>query len=163
MSGWWNNLWKAKLFADGLNVTHQTTEGSFAFAGGIKVGTVQQAVSYTLSAAANGTNVNLTAVTQVDGLGEANASPFLLWLTTGNIAAATTASGAVTATTTGGVACYDVINLDEGTARLCQPNASGVYNLSITDSSKTLYTINVMSPAGYGKTSVTLTAGEYGS
>lgn len=121
--------------------------------------------SFTMVAAAGSSNVCEVTITAKDGDGNtvADVVNFDLWLSdaaTGAGLTATTASGAVTAKTSSGAV---IGTLTSKMALRAQTLATGVFILSITDTSKTAFVVCAQAPAN-GKTivGVTLAAGNYG-
>lgn len=105
-------------------------------------------MSFTFAYAPGASNIATVQLTAVDGNGavEAGVPPFLLWLSdaaTGAGLTATTASGAVAVVSTFGA---DFADLTAKKLKLVQPNVSGVYKLSITDTAKTGFYICALNP-----------------
>jgi hypothetical protein len=115
------------------------TDNSLDIGAGILQNAAQLPTTVTFAAAAGAANVCEVTITLKDGLGATVASPvpFLLWLSdaaSGAGLTATTASGAVTAK---GSAGADFGAITTKKAFWAQPLATGVFILSITDTSKT--------------------------
>jgi hypothetical protein len=147
------------------NATVQTVEAGTTFnvAGILQVGGVSAPASVTLTPAAAGANVSEVTITVKDGAGVTlpGVFNFDLWLSdaaSGAGLTATTASGAVAAKASSGA---DLGAFTAKKALRCQTLATGVYTLSITDSSKTGFYV-CASVAGRTFVSAQLSAGSYG-
>lgn len=119
----------------------------------------------TFTPAAGSANVCLVSITPKDAQGNADLTgiPFTWWLSdsaTGFGLTGTTASGAVGAGASGGA---DFGTLTTKKAGISQPNASGTYILSITDTAKTGFYVCMQNPfTGQVSVSSQLVTGNYG-
>lgn len=119
--------------------------------------------SCTIAPAAGSANVSLVTITVKDGSGTAmaRATPITVWLSdasTGLGVTATTASGAVAA----GASGTDIVDLTAKKVKKVVTSATGVYILSITDTSKTGFYVVVDIPDCSLQVSAQLVTGNYG-
>lgn len=123
-----------------------------------------QTVDVTASVAAGAANIALVTLTFKDMVGrtQKKARPYLVYLSdsaVGDGLTATTASGAVAA----GASGTDLGDLTSKKAKMIACTASGIYILSITDTSKTAFKVCVDFLNGHGPVvAATLATASYG-
>lgn len=125
-----------------------TVSGDITASANIVQGSDKLPASASLAIAAGSTNIAIVTITVKDGTGAAVTRPIALdiWLSdaaTGLGITATTASGAVAA----GAAGTDLVDLTSKKVKRVITNASGVYNLSITDTAKTGFYVAACVPS----------------